>query len=184
MKIRKWIRIIHRDLGYIFCAMSIIYGLSGIALNHINDWNPDYIIKTRQLILNDPPTKDQVTKESAKALTQVLGSHYDYKSHFYPAPNTLKIFLKQGSATINLPSGETYIEEIRRRNVFYEANFLHYNKPKKLWTWFSDIFAGSLILLAISGLFMIHGKKGITGRGAWLTAAGIIIPAIFLLLYL
>jgi hypothetical protein len=31
---------------------------------------------------------------------------------------------------------------------------------------------------------MIRGKKGITGRGAWLTAAGIIIPLIFLLVYL
>jgi len=45
MKLRKWNRIIHRDLGYIFFGMSIIYGLSGIALNHIGDWNPDYIIK-------------------------------------------------------------------------------------------------------------------------------------------
>jgi hypothetical protein len=73
---------------------------------------------------------------------------------------------------------------IKRRPFFREMNFLHYNKPKKLWTWFSDGFALALILLAISGLFMIRGKKGITGRGAWLTALGIIIPVIFLLLYL
>ena len=184
MKIRKWIRIIHRDAGYIFCGMSVIYGLSGIALNHMDDWNPDYIIKTSHLVLENPPSRDQVTKESARVLAEELSSDFRYKSHFYPQPNTLKIFLKQGSATIHLPTGETYIETIKRRPVFYQVNFLHYNKPKKLWTWFSDIFAAGLILLASSGLFMIHGKKGITGRGAWLTAAGILIPVIFLLLYL
>ena len=184
MKIRKWIRIIHRDMGYIFCGMSIIYGLSGIALNHMDDWNPDYIIKTRQFILENPPTHEQVTKETAMSLVRELDSDFRYKSHFYPAPGTLKIFLRQGSATINLPSGKTYIEEIRRRPVFYKVNFLHYNKPKKLWTWFADVFAVALILLAVSGLFMIHGRKGITGRGAWLTAGGLLIPVIFLLLYL
>ena len=184
MKIRKWIRIIHRDMGYIFCGMSIIYGLSGIALNHMDDWNPDYIIKTRQFILENPPARDQITKETARVLAMELDNDFRYKSHFYPAPNTLKIFLRQGSVTIHLPSGETYIEEIRKRPVFYEVNFLHYNKPKKLLTWFSDVFAGALILLAVSGLFMIRGRKGITGRGSWLTAFGILIPVIFLLLHL
>jgi hypothetical protein len=68
--------------------------------------------------------------------------------------------------------------------VFFESNYLHYNTPRGLWTWFADIFAGALILLAISGLFILKGKKGITGRGAWLTGIGILIPAIFLILYL
>ena len=40
MSIRKWIRVIHRDMGYIFFGMSLIYGISGIALNHLDDWNP------------------------------------------------------------------------------------------------------------------------------------------------
>jgi hypothetical protein len=184
MKIRKWIRIIHRDMGYIFCGMSIIYGLSGIALNHMDDWNPDYIIKTRQEVLDNLPGREHITKETARSLALELDDSFRYKSHFYPAPNTLKIFLMQGSATINLLTGETYIEEIRKRPLFYEVNFLHYNKPKKLWTWFSDVFASALILLAISGLFMIKGKKGITGRGAWLTAIGILIPVLFLILYM
>ena len=184
MNIRKWIRIIHRDTGYIIFGMSIIYGLSGIALNHMDDWNPDYIIKTRELTLDNPPAREEVTKKKARSLVRAMDKDFQYKSHFYPAAGTLKIFVKQGSATIDLQSGRTYIEELQKRPIFYEVNFLHYNKPKKLWTWFSDIFAAALILLAISGLFMIRGRKGITGRGAWLTALGILIPAIFLLLYL
>ncbi|MCB9249541.1 MAG: hypothetical protein H6613_13830 [Ignavibacteriales bacterium] len=47
----------------------------------------------------------------------------------------------------------------------------------------ADIFALSLIFLATTGLFMIKGKKGLTGRGKWFALLGILIPLIFLLLY-
>jgi len=184
MKLRKWNRIIHRDLGYIFFGMSIIYGLSGIALNHMDDWNPDYIIRTSEILLEDLPHSGPITRQGAAGLVDRIDRDYHYKSHFFPQENVLKIFLSEGSATIDLATGYAYIEVIKKRPVFREVNFLHYNKPKKLWTWYSDAFAVALILMAVSGLFMIRGRKGITGRGAWLTAAGILIPAIFLILYL
>jgi len=41
-----------------------------------------------------------------------------------------------------------------------------------------------LIILAFTGLFILKGKNGITGRGAWLVSAGIIIPLVFLFMYL
>jgi hypothetical protein len=184
MKIRKWLRIIHRDMGYIFFGMSMVYGISGIALNHLDDWNPDYIIKISESTLQNVPAVDDISREVAGSLARQIDENYQYRSHFFPGPGVLKIFIKQGSVTINLDSGRAYIEVIKKRPVFREMNFLHYNKPKKLWTWFSDAFALALILMAISGLFMIRGKKGITGRGAWLTALGILIPVIFLILYL
>ena len=184
MKIRKWLRIIHRDAGYIFFGMSLIYGISGIALNHLDDWNPDYIISLSQTTLEDVPDVDEISRETAGSLIRQIDRQYQYRSHFFPSPGTLKIFIKQGSVTIDLKSQQAFIEVIKKRPVFREMNFLHYNKPKKLWTWFSDGFAVALIFLAISGIFLIRGKKGITGRGAWLTAIGIIIPVIFLILYL
>jgi hypothetical protein len=33
-------------------------------------------------------------------------------------------------------------------------------------------------------MFALKGRKGITGRGAWLTAIGVIIPVAFLIAYL
>jgi hypothetical protein len=184
MKIRKWLRIIHRDMGYIFFGMSLVYGISGIALNHLDDWNPDYIIRISKAKLQDIPAAEDISKEVAGSMARQIDQNYHYRSHFFPRSGVLKIFIKQGSVTVNLDSGQAYIEVIKKRPVFREMNFLHYNKPKKLFTWFSDAFALALILLAISGLFLIRGKKGITGRGAWLTALGILIPAIFLILYL
>ncbi len=42
--LRKWSRILHRDIGYFFIFTSLIYGISGIALNHMSDWNPNYSV--------------------------------------------------------------------------------------------------------------------------------------------
>ena len=39
---RKWNKILHRDIGYLSVAMVVIYGVSGIAVNHIGDWKPNY----------------------------------------------------------------------------------------------------------------------------------------------
>jgi len=181
INIRKWLRIFHRDLGYIFFGMTVIYGLSGIAVNHIDDWNPNYRIATQELKLA-PMDKANLTKEKTLEILAQVNEKDNYKKHYFPDSTTLKIFIKSGSVTMDIATGEIYIEKLTRRPVFHLVNYLHYN-PKKWWTLFSDIFAGTLIFFAISGLFMVRGKKGITGRGAWLTALGLIIPAIFLFLY-
>ena len=160
--------------------MSIIYGISGIALNHINDWNPNYIIQHEEINLNRELKKENTDKQTVLSILEETGEEKNYKKYFFPADNTLKIFLKGGSMVIDLETGKGTLEKIRRRPLFYEVNFLHYN-PGKLWTWFSDIFSGALVLLAITGLFILRGKNGITGRGAWLTIAGLIVPILFLL---
>jgi hypothetical protein len=50
--------------------------------------------------------------------------------------------------------------------------------------WFSDVYAAALALLAVTGLFVLKGKQGIKGRGAWLTASGVIVPLILAWLFL
>ncbi|MFO7827029.1 MAG: PepSY-associated TM helix domain-containing protein [Bacteroidales bacterium] len=183
MKLRKLNRALHRDLGYIFFAMTIIYGLSGIALNHIDDWNPNYVIKTKEIkVQHTPLNHDQLNRQDIVGLLKEYTSGEQYKNHYFPSENQLKIFIKDGSVDINTETGKGIIETSKRRPVFHLVNYLHYN-PKKWWTIFSDIYAGGLILLAITGLFILKGKNGITNRGAWLTTIGIIIPIIFLLLY-
>ncbi len=49
IKWRKWNKAVHRDFGYFFFGMVIIYSLSGIAINHIKDWNPNYVIITEDI---------------------------------------------------------------------------------------------------------------------------------------
>ncbi len=47
MNLSKLNRITHRDIGYLIAGLTIIYAVSGIALNHKHDWNPNYIIEDR-----------------------------------------------------------------------------------------------------------------------------------------
>ena len=179
-KWRKWNRAIHRDFGYFFFGMVIIYAFSGIAINHINDWNPNYVIITEDIITS--PIYSKPDKSEVKELLSKYGEAENYKSHYFPQDDILKIFIKDGTAIINMATGEGLIEKTKRRLFFREVNYLHYN-PVKYWTWFSDIFAGSLIIIAISGLFIVRGPNGLSKRGWWLTLAGILIPVIYLIVY-
>ncbi len=56
-KWRKWNRAVHRDFGYFFFGMVIIYALSGIAINHLDDWNPNYVVITEDITIDPPGTK-------------------------------------------------------------------------------------------------------------------------------
>ncbi len=181
MKLRKLNRILHRDLGYFFFGMCIIYGISGIALNHLDDWNPNYIITNKEYNFTGLP--DTYSKDNITGFLEKEQLYYNYKSHYKPSPGILKIFLDGGSLTIELATGRGHLEIIRKRPFFKELNYLHYNSIKKWYTWYADLYCVGLIIIAITGLFIIKGKKGITGRGAWLTIAGIAIPLIFLLVY-
>lgn len=182
MKLRKVNRNLHRDLGYIFFFLTVIYGLSGIALNHIDDWNPSYIVKYHELQIKEKLEKENLNRSAVVSLLEEYFPGEQYKNHYFPKETTLKIFIKDGNVNIDMESGQSYIETSRRRPLFHQANYLHYN-PHKIWTWISDIYAVSLILLAFTGLFILKGKNGITGRGAWLTAIGIVVPIVFLLIY-
>ncbi|UCD25381.1 MAG: PepSY-associated TM helix domain-containing protein, partial [Gemmatimonadota bacterium] len=106
------------------------------------------------------------------------------RSTFRSDPDSLQVFMDDGTVIyVELSSGGVLTESVKSRTFLREANFLHLNHARELWTYAADAYAAALLLLAITGLFVIKGKKGITGRGAWLTGAGVIIPVIFLLLY-
>ena len=184
MKWSKLNRVLHRDLGYFFFGMTIIYGISGIVLNHRSGQGDASVIRRSQTFTMEAPIKkDTVNKEYILRLLKDL-EEPDFKQYYFPSEEDLMIYLKGGHISLDLKSGEGKIVKIRNRPVFREFNFLHYNKPKQLWTWFSDFFAGALVLISITGLFIIKGKNGIKRRGAVLTIAGSIIPVIFLIYYL
>lgn len=183
MKWRKLNRAVHRDLGYIFFGMTIIYAVSGIVLNHKHGDGDASIVTRKESFAQEPVKKNEVDKDFIKELTNELGEK-KYKNYYFPSSKILMIYLDRGHINFNIENGMGTITKTKQRPILTEFNFLHYNKPKKLWTWFSDIFAGALILLAITGLFIIRGKKGIKQRGAILVSFGVIIPLIFLLLYL
>ncbi len=184
MKWRKWNNILHRDLGYLFFGLTIIYVISGISLNHKHNWNPNYTQKIQILSITPVLETSPLSEERIRLITDELGVSSTVKSSFQPEPGRLQIFLEEGNISIDLKSGQAELEHIKERRILKELNYLHINGPRKIWTYVSDLYALILGLLAITGLFVLKGKKGLSGRGKWLTLLGIAIPIVFLLIYL
>ncbi|MFK5957459.1 MAG: PepSY-associated TM helix domain-containing protein [Lutibacter sp.] len=182
--LRKWSRILHRDIGFFFIGTTLIYAISGIALNHMSDWNPNYSVEIKHFTTSINLEKTATTKDYVLTLLDKIDNRNNYKSHYYPDKNNIKIFLRGGSSVyVNIKSGKGIAEYLKKRALIFETNYLHYN-PNRIWTWFSDIFAASLILFVITSFFITKGKKGITGRGGIYMLLGIIIPVMFILYYM
>jgi len=183
-KWRKWNNIIHRDLGYVCVGLTVIYAVSGVAVNHVADWNPSYRVQTVETSIPAGLLSDPSSPATIQEILTAIGETGTARATFRPDLETLQIFVDNGTtAYVNLETGAVLSETVRDRRILREANFLHLNHPKKLWTYFADAYAVALALLAVTGVFVLKGKKGITGRGAWLTGAGVVIPVVFLWLY-
>jgi hypothetical protein len=177
IKWRKWNNILHRDIGYTITVLTLVYGISGIAVNHTADWNPNYQLQREAVSLK--PVMEKTTPEMKQNVMSQLDLKDEPKSIFRPDPETIQLFYQGRTYTIDLPTGKGIIEHVRPRSVLFEFNQLHLNTPKKAWTWFADVYAASLIFVAVTGLFVLKGKNGITGRGAFFTVVGALIPAVF-----
>jgi hypothetical protein len=181
--LRRWNNILHRDIGYLAVGMTLVYAISGIVLNHFKSGDfkhPDYSKSYYDLKVSLPQNNLVDKTYVMKVMDQAGEDHDLYKSHI-TGEGYLQIFLKNGLLYVDLTNGEAQLEKKTTRYVIKEMNLLHYNNLKKLYTWFSDLYAVGLIILAITGMFVLRGKNGILGRGAWLTAIGIVLPALFIL---
>ena len=170
---RKLNNALHRDVGYLIVGLTIVYGVSGLAVNHRADWNPSYRMAKRALQIEpiQATERDEMVRQARAALG--VG---EPRNVFRPDPDTLQLFFDRESFSIDLPTGAVIVDGIRPRPVLYEMNQLHLNTPKGAWTWIADLYAAALLFVAATGLFVLKGKTGITGRGAWLTAIGTAIP--------
>ncbi len=177
MKKFSWRRlniVLHRDIGYLTVAMLIIYGVSGIAVNHIQDWNPNFV-REKQFKEIEPITATERDSVKAEAM-RGLGLTEEPKNFFRPDPETAQLFYENLTYSVDLPTGNVLIETTQRRMVLFEMNQLHLNAPKGLWTFIADLFALSLIFMGISGMFIQKGKTGLMGRGKWFVLIGTVIP--------
>jgi len=175
---RRWNRAIHRDLGYLCFGLTIVYAVSGVVLNHIHEWNPNYAIRRT----TEPLSGVDLSPGGGLAdrVLAHLGLPGPVRSTFQPDPDTLQIFLADGPLTVDLARGTVTREVVAERPVLRPMNALHLNAPKRLWTWVADLYAVSLLVLAVTGILLVQGRHGLRGRGAWLTALGVALPLVFL----
>ena len=175
---RRWNAATHRDVGYVTVALTLAYAISGLAVNHIASWNPNYA-KVKEVRQIQPLSRTDPTEVLVRAAQAQLKPEGKFKSAFQPDDDTLQLYYDRITYAVDLPTGKVLVEAVRPRPVLYAMNQLHLNAPKRLWTVIADLYAVALIVLAFTGLFIIKGPMGFFGRGLWLTGAGAAVPIVY-----
>jgi len=178
--LRRAVVAVHRDVGYFFATLTVIYAISGVAVNHVADWNPSYKLETLRHEIGELPS-GEAAAIGAEVLAR-LGVTETPRSVVPVGQGLLKVFLEDSALTVTLPEGTVVEERRRKRPLLFESNFLHLNRGKGFWTWFADAYAVGMALLAITGVVILKGRKGLSGRGKWFVLAGTAIPILYLLL--
>lgn len=180
-KWRAWLRALHRDFGYVAVGLTFIYALSGLAVNHIADWDPSFTNFEREFSVPGPiPTDDAGAAAAVLKHASITETPADI---YRVTDELLEITLADRTLHVTLPEGTVFEEGRQKRPFLRIANWLHLNRGKKAWTWFADAYALMLVFLATSGMFMIAGKRGLFGRGAALVGLGILLPVGYLVYF-
>ena len=181
MSWRQWNSVLHRDIGFLCIGLTLVYAISGVAVNHISDWNPSYSVERIETNIG-PVSGNPMDAGTIQRILARLGETGQLESSYRPDPYSLQLFVEGRSILVDLGSGHVVHDRAVPRPGLREMNFLHLNHPKKGWTWAADIYAVALGFLAVSGMLMMRGKT--LRRGVVLTAIGFILPLLFLALYL
>jgi hypothetical protein len=177
---RPWLRAIHRDFGYFGVGLTLVYALSGLAVNHIADWDPsfDQISETHQLAAPLPADADAASQRVFTALSITEAPREVYAA----GDDAVDIVFDRRTLHVTPSTGKVVEEGQSPRWFLRAANWLHLNRGKKAWTYVADTYAAVLLYLAISGLFMIPGRKGLVGRGAVIALLGAAVPVGYVVL--
>lgn len=177
---RAWLRILHRDMGYLAVGLTFIYAISGLAINHIDDWNPNFETASLTHHVDGPFPADD---DAATAhVLGALGIDETPREAYRVADDQLEIYFDQRSLVVDTSTGKVFEEAQKPRFFLRVANWLHYNRGKDAWTYIADTYAVLLLLLAISGSVMLRGRQGLLGRGAVLILAGAAVPLLYVTL--
>jgi len=183
MSWRRWNYVLHRDIGFACIGLTLIYALSGIAVNHVRDWNPNYKVEKVAAQIMPRQYSGVVSAAMVRGMLQELGEQKSPESVFQPDPETVWAFIDGRRIAIHFHSGAVEHERFVRRPFWYPLNFLHLNHPKQAWTWIADLYAAALALLALTGLLMLPKVAKLRRRALVLSSAGLLLPLGFLLLY-
>ena len=181
MNWRHWNNALHRDVGFLCIGLTLVYAISGVAVNHISQWNPSYRVERIETNIG-PVSGNPTDADTIRSILARLDETGKLESSYRPDPHSLQLFVDGRSILIDLGTGHVVHDRAIPRPVLREMNFLHLNHPKKSWTWVADVYAAALGFLAISGMLMIRRKS--MHRGVVLTGIGFVIPLLFLVLYL
>jgi hypothetical protein len=176
---RAWLRAVHRDVGYLAVGFTIIYAVSGIAMNHLEDWDPNF--RASEVQLKITPIADELSDDEAVARIAAAAGMSGKPSDVLRAGDEVRLEYPSGSKVTAI--GDTVTVQKRDSRFFLRiANWLHATRGKAAWKYIADAYALLLLYLAISGIFMIKGKLGLRWRGTLLITAGFAVPIAYIVI--
>ncbi len=177
---KRWrarLRSLHRDVGYLIVGLTFVYALSGIAINHLEDWDPNFSGEHETVELSQP--LPQQTDEAVAVIKRELGI-LEAPSNVEDYGVELEVeFGRHRTVRADRESGQLFDDRQEPRFFLRVANWLHYNRGKAAWTYVADSYAILLLFLAVSGVVMLRGRKGFLGRGVILISLGVLVPIVY-----
>jgi hypothetical protein len=171
---RAWLRAIHRDAGHLAVGLTVVYAASGLAVNHIADWDPSF--QNYEVVRELGGAIDGDDAAIARTVAERLGVSGTPKDVYRAAPDSLEVVYERRTLHVNPLTGHVVDEGQKPRFLLRVANWLHLNRGKKAWRYVADAYAAGLLVLAATGMFMMAGRKGLLGRGGVLVVLGAAIP--------
>jgi uncharacterized protein len=177
---RPLLRAVHRDAGYLVVGLTVVYALSGLAVNHVKDWDPSFRNYEHTHRLGAPLRGDDAA--ITRTVLTKLGITGKPRDVYRADEDQLDITFDKRTLHVTPSSGEVLEQGQEPRFFLRAANYLHLNRGKKAWSYVADSYAAILLFLALSGMFMLPGKKGLRGRGLVLVLVGALVPILYVTL--
>lgn len=179
---KQTFRNLHRDLGYFYLGLIVSFAFSGLMMNHRESWHPEKYTTETKAIEVKLPEESEINEKFAEDLGKKLGIDDKMRRHMVKKGN-FKISFEHNDVEIDMKTGKGEITTFVKTPIISQSMSLHKN-TSNFWIYYSDIFALSLIIIAISGTIMIKaGKFSFKQRGWKLALAGVVFPLLFLILF-
>ena len=175
-------RNLHRDLGYFYIGLIVSFAFSGLMMNHRESWHPEKYTTEIKAIEVNLPEENRINEKFAEDLGKKLGIEDKFRRHMVKK-GTFKMSFENHDVEIDMKTGKGEIVSFIKTPIISQAMKLH-KSTSNFWIYYSDIFAISLIVIALTGTSMIKaGKFSWKNRGWKLTVSGLVIPLLFLILF-
>lgn len=174
-------RAIHRDLGYFYVGLIISFAVSGIMMNHRNQWHPEKYVIEKSYFNVPPLDESQINDSTVQELVKANGIKDKFRRQSIKK-GELRISLEKTDIDIDIKTGKAEVTSFINTPVISQIMKLHKN-TSDWWIYYGDIFGLSLITIAITGTMLLAKSKYSFKRRGWkLALAGVVFPLLVLFL--
>jgi hypothetical protein len=151
-------------------------------MNHREAWHPDKYTTQTKAIEVKLPAESEINEQFAEDLGKQLGIQDKMRRHMVKK-GEFKISFENNDVEIDMKTGKGEIVTFIKTPIISQTMKLH-KSTSNFWIYYSDIFAISLIIIALTGTIMIKaGKFSWKQRGWKLAVAGVVFPLLFLVIF-